>query len=235
MISERLIEGIIQHSIDLAAEISPVFADRTNAGHKLADVLTRQRFHNPLLIAIPSGGVPVALPIGDRFCLPLHLAFAAKVRFASDRRFGIGAVSVSGDVILNQELLEDLPLKDEIVKSGIEQARQIMTERMEELAAFTPPIPNLRGRTVILVEDGIATGYTVLAAAKHIESFQPESIVITSPVTSNAAYRRLHDSGYEQVVLLKPDTQAFLVDNFYFQFPQISMAEVKQMLNHNRT
>lgn len=129
MSSTNIIESLVKHSVGLAAEISPVFANRTDAGFKLADLLKHKNYKNPVLIAIPSGGVPVALPISERLGLPIHLAFAAKVRFSQDRRFGIGAVSSTGELILNQEMFEDLPLDVDVLEQGIEKAKLVIGEK----------------------------------------------------------------------------------------------------------
>lgn len=227
--NRELIESLIKHSVEAAAEISPVFTNRTDAGSKLADVLQERKYINPVLMTIPAGGVPVALSINERLGLPTHLIFAAKIRFSSDRRFGIGAVSVNGDLMLNKDLLEDLSLDTEFLQRDIEEARRIVIKRKDELNPFFPSIPDLNGRTVILTDDGIASGYTVMAAAKSIESLNPDSIVIASPVTSREAYEKIDKCGYEQVVLVRPESTAFLVDNFYKEFLPVSTAQVKDM------
>lgn len=232
MSAERLVEIIVQRSVDLAGEISPVFVDRTEAGIRLASALSEQKYQNSVLFTIPSGGVPVAVSISNSLGLQIHLSFAAKVRFSTDRRFGIGAVSTK-EVILNQELINDLSLDKEVVKQRVKQAKQILREKIEAFSDINHSTPDLSGKTVILAEDGVATGFTVLAAAKRIESLHPKRIVIASPVTSNLAYERIGHHGYEQVVLVKPDSETFLVDKFYHNFPRVTLSEARLALTEN--
>ena len=237
MSSSQIIESLVKNSIEIAAEISPVFNDRRDAGYKLAELLKKKNYKKPVLITIPSGGIPVALPISERLDLPIHLAFAAKVRFSQDRRFGVGAVSSTGEALLNKEMLEDLPLDGDILEEGIKEAKLIIDEKIKELAGVTPSIPDLKGKTAILVEDGIATGYTVLAAIKTLELSRPDSVIIVSPVISDAANRKINNCGLELVFLEKQKGHSFLVDNYYHSFPQISVEDVRGMLvgqNHER-
>lgn len=225
-----LLEQMVRDTVHVASEIEPVFADRGEAGQGLADELSRMNYPNPAVITIPTGGIPIALPVCHRLSVPIRLAFAKKVPFSSDCRFGMGAVSGLGNIILNTELIESLSLQEEYVRGRIENARSIVRYNMEKLMNLAVSLPDLSGRTAILVDDGIATGFTILSAAKDVETCNPTSIIIASPVISASAHQRVRDLGYEQVALLRSDARAFLVDNFYHSFQQLSIDDVRSML-----
>lgn len=224
----------MRYTVDAASEIEPAFADRGEAGQRLADELSRMNYPNPAVVTIPTGGIPVALPIRDRLGVPLRCTFAKKVPFSDDCRFGIGAVSGSGNVLLNTQLIKNISLQEEYVREGIAHARSIVQSNMENLMHFAVSPPDLSGRTAILVDDGIATGFTMLSAAKEVEALKPTSIIIASPVVSASAHQRIHDLGYEQVTLLLSTARAFLVDNFYRSFQQLSIDDVRNMLPTDR-
>lgn len=133
--------------------------------------------------------------------------------------------------MLNEQLLEDLYLQEESVREKIEYARSIVHSYMENLMNLAVSLPDLNGRTAILVDDGVATGFTMLSAAKEVEAFKPTSIIIASPVVSASAHRRIHDFGYEQVALLRSNAPAFLVDNFYRSLQKLSIDDVRDMLS----
>ncbi|MCL5113616.1 MAG: hypothetical protein M1372_00400 [Patescibacteria group bacterium] len=228
MKSEHFIEGLVSESIKLVAETPPLFPDRTQAGKQLAEILAQDTYTDPVIVAIPKGGVPVALPIQDRLKAPLYLFFAAKIPFSSDRRFGIGAMTTVGPY-LNDELIDLFGSDDERIKSGLEYASEVIKRNMAELDQISP-LPDLEGKTAILVDDGISTGYTALAAATSLKSLHAQRIIVASPVANTSSLSRLLSKGFEHVVVHQSDSPGFIVDNFYRAFPDLSPLEVRDML-----
>lgn len=229
MISEHFIEGLINESIKLVAETPPVFSDRTDAGKKLAEVLARETYLNPVIVTIPTGGIPVALPVQERLEAPLYLFFAAKIPFSSDRRFGIGAITTSGPY-LNDELIDLFASDEDRIKSGLEYASEVMKRNMAVLGDHALSLPDLEGKTAILVDDGISTGYTALAAATSLKFLHAQRVIVASPVAHANSLSRLLSEGFEYVVVHKSDSPGFIVDKFYHAFPDLSPAQVRDML-----
>lgn len=229
MKSEHFIEGLVNESIKLVAETSPVFPDRTEAGKQLAEVLAQGTYPDPVIVAIPTGGIPVALPVQERLKAPLYLLFAAKVPFSSDRRFGIGAMTTVGPY-LNDELIDLFDLDEDRIKSGLEYASEVIKRNMAALGDHTLSLPDLEGKTAILVDDGISTGYTALSVATSLKSLHAQRVIIASPVAYTSSLSRLLSKGFEHVVVHQSDSPGFIVDNFYRAFPDLSPAQVRDML-----
>ncbi|GEM_PF-6369849 len=229
MISEHFIEGLIRESMNLVAETPPVFPDRTEAGKQLAEALAQDTYLNPVIVTIPTGGIPVALSVRERLQAPLYLFFAAKVPFSSDRRFGIGAVTTAGHY-LNDELIDFFDLDEDRIKSGLEYASEVIKRNMTELKNYALPLPDLEGKTAILVDDGISTGYTALAVATSLKSLRAQRVIVASPVAHTNSLSRLTSGGFEHVVVHQSASSGFVVDNFYHAFPDLSLAEVRDML-----
>ena len=236
MKSEPWIEGIIANTLELTANTKPLFRNRTDAGEQLAELVLKQDYQNPILMAVPMGGIPVALPLIRRLNQPLYFSFAAKIPFSrdSDYRFGMGAVA-QGVVVLNDELVEVLKLSqpDYSPEQGILRATEKLEKTLGELREYILPMPDLEGKTAIIIDDGLATGYTGLAAVAPIKHLRPRRIVLASPIASNEACKRLEWNGIEYVACYKSEANAVLVDRFYSAFPEVSVSDVVKTISKN--
>jgi putative phosphoribosyl transferase len=169
---------------------APLFIDRTQAGKKLAQVIQRylkQQFTEfginpiPIVYALPRGGLPVADPIADLLGCPLTVVVAKKISHPKNSELAIGAVTASGQVLwTNQTLFRfrpNLRQRQEAMEIAIAKAKSLE-------AQFLPfcPTVNAEGATLILVDDGIATGMTIAVAARALNTLAPAQIVICSPV-----------------------------------------------------
>lgn len=230
MSAERLIEGAVRYSRELAAEIQPVFTDREQAGKQLAAVLSKRQFPNPVLFAIPKGGVPVALPIQRELTSSLHFLLAAKIPVADDERFGFGAVTQQGTFI-NTDLTEMFSMDEQnpLLHRGIQRAKEALVEN-EGLIRNDQFPPNFRGATAIIIDDGISTGYTTEAAASLLVPLEPSRIVIAAPIASRQGFDHLRSLGLETVAVHVSEGPGFLVDSFYQSFPDLSVKEVQAMI-----
>lgn len=226
MKKEGLANIAIKNSLGLVTEIAPIFMDRHDAGVQLADLLIQQRYSNPVLLAIPIGGVFTAVPIRDRLGIPLHLVFASKVSFASDTRFGIGSVT-SRSTVLNQDVIDFFELGGTLIDKQVQEAKDRVERTTNDLKDCVAPIPSLNGKTALLIDDGISTGYTILGVIAVLKEFNPERILVASPVVSKSAGERLAVNGIEYVVVQESSVHGFLVDNFYHNFPTNSVSEVQ--------
>ncbi len=157
-----------------------VFQDREEAGTYLAKVLEEFRGRAAIILAIPSGGVPVGLAIASYLDLPFDLLIIRKIPIPGNPEAGFGALNLEGDMILNEPMVRRLGLTPE----EIEQLAQPVKEELQQrnrLFRENRPWPELKGRIVILVDDGLASGYTMMTAATMVQRHSPALIVAAVP------------------------------------------------------
>jgi predicted phosphoribosyltransferase len=157
-----------------------VFRDRTHAGEVLAGMLEAFRGAAATVLAIPCGGVPVAAEIARRLHLPLDVAVVSKITFPWNTESGYGAVAFDGTVLLNQPLVAAAGLDPATVTRGIAVTRDKVARRVEYLRGQAPA-PELAGRTAILVDDGLASGFTLRTAIEALRGAGPGTIVVAVP------------------------------------------------------
>ncbi|OGY10062.1 MAG: hypothetical protein A2782_04075 [Candidatus Blackburnbacteria bacterium RIFCSPHIGHO2_01_FULL_43_15b] len=158
-----------------------LFQDRREAGRKLAEVLTPYKDKNPIVLALPRGGVPVGYEIAKALNAPLDVLVVRKIGAPRQREFGIGAVAPQGIKVLDKMALQNLGVaKKDVVQIENEARREL--ERQLRLYRGVTKYPALGGKTVILVDDGLATGVTAMAAIKFILRENPRKIIIALPV-----------------------------------------------------
>lgn len=176
-----------------------VFADRRDAGMRLAALLAPEYQDCPdcLVLAIPSGGVPVGIAVAETLHLPLELMLVRKIQIPGNTEAGYGAVTMTGEVFFNEALLARLDLDAETKKRGVQTVREELDERNRVFRDGRPP-PDLNRKTVILVDDGLASGFTMiaaLAAARNGGAGQRIVAVPTAPWRSLAMVSPESDDG----------------------------------------
>ena len=161
-----------------------VFKDRLHAGELLADKLRPLLVDaNVQLLAVPSGGVPVAHAVAQKLKIPLDVAVVRKIQIPWNTEAGFGAVTWDGRVLLNELLVGQLGLSTEAVEQCISRTREIVRQRVQ-IFRSTRRFPDLNGKTVVLVDDGLASGFTMLAAAESVRTKHPRKIVVAVPTGS---------------------------------------------------
>ncbi len=211
-----------------------VFSDRREAGELLAREIY-ERFGrtlvDPVVVAIPRGGVVVAEPIADVLRAPIELVFPRKIGAPFNEEFAVGAVTEDGRILLNP-YAEVIGVTEEYLKrKAAEELKEIERRRRKYLGDL-PRIP-LEGRDVILVDDGIATGLTVKAAILSLRRQNPKRIILAVPVMPRDKVDEFRDLVDELVVLHAPELfQA--VGQFYRDFSQTTDEEVIEILRRNR-
>lgn len=205
------------------------FRDRTEAGQLLAERLRHYEGRNEaIVLALPRGGVPVGFEIATRLGLPLDVFVVRKLGVPGQRELAMGAIASGGIRVLNEDVLRAIPYAAETVAEiTAEEAREV--ERRERDYRQDRPPPELAGRTVILVDDGLATGATMLAAIAALRQKSPAKIVVAVPVCppeTLAETRRVAD---EVVALFAPDWFRG-VGQFYENFEQLSDETVRDLL-----
>ncbi len=202
----------------------PPFRDRRNAGEALAAQLGAFRGTDALVLAIPRGGVAVAHPIAQELGLELDILLVKKLGHPENPEFAVGAVTLH-DVHLDPRF--DLP-PDEVERSVADLRAQIRAR--EQRYRGERPAPRIAGRTVIVVDDGVATGHTLLATLALLRRSHPARIVAALPVLPASFLRTLHSAVDEEVHLLAPvDLQS--VGQYYQDFSAVEDEDVIRLLN----
>lgn len=209
------------------------FIDRTDAGRALAGVLARYRGDTKaVVLALPRGGVPVAYEVASALGLPLDVLVVRKLGVPSQPELAMGAVASGGAVVLNEDVLRYLP-------RGSDAVEQVKARELQELArrekSYRGDLPALqmRGRTGILVDDGLATGATMEAAVRALRSLDAKRIVVAVPVASIEARERIAAVADEVVCLQAPPFFS-AVGQWYERFDQTEDDEVRELLARSR-
>lgn len=208
-----------------------VFKDRWDAGVKLARALEGFVKQGDLVLAIPAGGVPIGIEVSRRHGLELDVAIVRKVLFPWTTEAGFGAVSWNGKVYLNHYAVEVYNLSRRVVEVKVEEARRSVERRLKELRVGRPPL-NLKDRRVVLVDDGLASGFTMLAAAETCRSQGASWLCIATPTASLNAIELLEPSAELVVVLNVRSGLSFAVADAYEEWRDLKDEEVLKLL-HN--
>jgi len=207
-----------------------MFKDRKEAGKLLAKNLKKlQKIVDPVVVALPRGGIPVGLEIAKELNAPLDLLFIKKIPAPLNEEVGIGSVSESGLVFLNKELIEKSFADEEYINQKAKE-KIIEIAKLREKYKYDPVL--LEGKDVILVDDGIATGSSMYLAAQSVARDLPRSITIASPVAPNDenVLNMLKKASHHLEILLKPDV-FISVGKWYEDFHQLNDEEVIELLN----
>ncbi len=207
-----------------------VFRNRTDAGRALARRL-RPYADRPdvLILALPRGGVPVAYEVARTLHAPLDVFLVRKLGVPGQEELAMGAIASGGVRVLNQEVVNALQIPDEIIDSVAETEWREL-ERRERAYRDDRAWPDIRGRTIILIDDGLATGTTMRAAIAALRQQGPARIVVAVPVASATTCEEFHDLA-EDVVCVQTPEPFFAVGAWYDDFTQTSDAEVHSLLD----
>ena len=205
------------------------FRDRSEAGKLLAKQLTAYtNQHNVLVLALPRGGVPVAFEVARALHVPLDVIVVRKLGVPGQEELAMGAIATGGVRILNNDVVKFLGIPDEMIDK-IAANEQPELERRERLYRGDRPAYDVRGRTLILVDDGIATGATMHAAVAALKQQQPAHIIIGVPTAAPSTCDEFAHEVDELVCVLRPEP-FIAVGYWYRQFSQTSDEEVRSLL-----
>jgi predicted phosphoribosyltransferase len=205
------------------------FRDRREAGRLLADKLTDYANRpDVIVLALPRGGVPVAYEAARALQAPLDVFLVRKLGVPGHEELAMGAVATGGVRVLNDEVVTSLRISEKQIDAATSQQREEL-KRRERLYRDGRPAPNVRGRTVILVDDGLATGATMRAAVQALRQQQPARIVVAVPTASPDTCQALRAEADEVVCAITPEP--FLaVGRWYDVFTQTTDDEVRDLL-----
>ncbi|MER3438931.1 MAG: phosphoribosyl transferase [Chloroflexota bacterium] len=204
------------------------YRDRADAGKQLATALATRKNGDLLVLAIPRGGVPVAAEVARSLGAELDIIVARKLGAPFEPELALGAVTADGTLFLNHDVIKDLGITDELLNAIIAREREEARHREEQLRGSRPPA-SVAGRTVILVDDGLATGATMRAAAQSVRKRQPRKLIVAVPVGSRDACEALRQDADDVVCLMTPDP-FWAVGLYYADFSPVSDEEVSTIL-----
>ena len=209
------------HNYNMSSQ--PIFQDRIDAGLALCQHLHHYKNVDGVTLAVPRGGVPVALPVAKILQLPLELILSKKIGHPMHKEFAIGAVSLTGQVIAPNAFASDEYIQQETL-----HIREQLRAMYKKFMGNKQPTP-LKGKVVIIIDDGVATGHTLLSTIDMIKHEDPKKIVIAVPVASRQAAQKLSVEVDEFVCVWIP-SHFRSVGEFYADFAQVSDEEVIEML-----
>lgn len=206
-----------------------MFADRSDAGQRLAVLLERFRGRDAVVVGLPRGGVPVAAEVARELGLPLDVILVRKLGLPGQAELAMGAIGEGGVTVLNQEVLEPAGVTHAQLEAVERSERRELARRAREYRAGRAPVP-FDGRTVIVVDDGIATGSTARAACDVARARGTDRVVLATPVAPEDWTARLAGVADEYVAVATPDP--FIgVGRFYDDFAPTSDEEVTRCLH----
>lgn len=209
-----------------------VFEDRDEAGAYLAKALEQFRGKDAIVLAIPSGGVPVGLAVSSGLKLPFDLLIIRKIPIPGNPEAGFGAISLEGDMLLNESMVRMLGLSEEDIEEQAAPVREELEAR-NRIFRQSRPWPDLKGKIVILADDGLASGYTMMTAARLVRRREPAGIVVAVPTASLNTVEMLSD--YVDMIVC-PNIRSgysFAVADAYRNWYDLSREEVVGLLQRS--
>lgn len=205
------------------------YKDRQDAGRRLAEKLIGYKDKNPVVIALPRGGVVTAFEVAKLLDAPMDVIITRKLAAPFQPELGIGAIAPGDVIILNIEAIKFLGVSREEMEEIIKRETIEMHRRIKLYRCDSPPL-NLEGKTVILVDDGLATGVTAGAAVMAIRKMTPEKIILAVPVSPPDTAAKFREEVDEFVCLAEP-LDFYAVGAYYNDFEQVTDEEVISLLN----
>ncbi|MCI0711138.1 MAG: phosphoribosyltransferase [Chloroflexi bacterium] len=209
------------------------FQDRTEAGQQLVGKLMKFKDRtDAIVLALPRGGVPVAYEVAKALHLPLDVFVVRKLGTPGYEEMAMGAIASGGVRVLNTYVINQLNVTDEAIDRITEKERKEL-QRREVKYRGNRPFPQLEGKIVILIDDGLATGATMAAAVHAVREYDPAYVVVAVPVASPETCAEFADFVDEVVCVLTPPSFRS-VGGWYREFPQTSDEEVQRYLERTR-
>ncbi len=206
-----------------------LLANRTKAGRLLALKLKAYANRSDVIVlALPRGGVPVAFEIAKALNLPLDICLVRKLGVPEHPELAMGAIAMGGVIVINEDIVQWRKISQQTIVEVIDREKEEL-DRRDRVYRGNRPLPQVRDRTVILVDDGIATGSTIRAAVTVLKKEQPQKIIIAVPVAPPSTCQQLKAEVDKVICLLKPE-HLYSISIWYDNFSQTTDAEVRKLL-----
>lgn len=205
------------------------FRDRTEAGELLAEKLTHYANKSDVIVlALPRGGVPVGAQVAKRLGVPLDVFVVRKLGLPGHPELAMGAIASGGVRVFNGDVVNAFRIPDEVINAVTAEEFQELKRREQSYRDDLPP-PEVEGKTVIIVDDGIATGSTMVAAISALQQLNAGRIVVAAPTMARTTYVYLRENSDEVVAVIVPE-EFYGVGQWYEDFSQTSDEEVHRLL-----
>jgi predicted phosphoribosyltransferase len=201
-----------------------VFENRFDAGRQLAERLLRYRDTQVIVLAIPNGGVPIGLQVALAIGAQLDLIIARKLPIPLRPEGGFGAVTADGTVILNQNVLRNFPLSEQQINFEVSKVRNDIQKRSLYYRS-NRPLSVTSGKTAIVVDDGLASGYTMMAAVESIRRWKPKEVIAAVPAASAVAVREVERVADRVITVVTAYVPKFYVSDYYQYWHVLTDAE----------
>jgi len=213
----------------LLRDMVSVFKDRREAGKRLAEYLVGYRDTDGIVLALPSGGVPVATEIASALDLPLDLLIVRKLQIPDNPEAGFGAIGPDGEVLLNEGLMKHLRLTAEEIGMQTEKTQAII-EKRNRIFRKGRAFPSARDKIAIVVDDGLASGYTMLSAVRFLRRMSPQKLVAAVPTGSKKTVEALLPEVDELFCLNVRSGPFFAVAGAYRNWHDLTDEEVLSLI-----
>jgi putative phosphoribosyl transferase len=210
-----------------------IFPNRREAGKKLFPRLSFLEREKGVVFGIAKGGIPLALEIAKGLNFGFEILISRKIPIPWSPEAGFGAIAENGSLVLNHSLLKHLGLTQGQIDYLASKVREEI-ERSVNIYREGRKLPILAGKIAVIVDDGLATGYTVMAAIKFLRKKEPKKIIVASPVSSKSAFERISKEADKLVVMEVSSEPLFAVADYYEDWTDILDEEVKSYLEEAR-
>ncbi len=209
-----------------------IFKDRLEAGELLAKKLRKYKGGDTLILAIPRGGVVVAAEVAKELKAPLDLIIIRKLGAPGNPELAIGATTSYGSLVLDKELISKLKISKQYIEE--EHQKQLLeAKRREKVFRSGRKQSKILGKNVILIDDGLATGSTIIAAITEIKQKSPKKLILAVPVAPKSTMKRIEPE-VDSLISLSTPENFYAIGQFYSSFPQVSDEEVIRFLNEGK-
>lgn len=206
-----------------------MFSDRIEAGKKLAERMQKLKNQkDTLILGLPRGGVVIAAEVAKALHLPLDVTCPRKIGAPHNPEYAIGAITETGQGIFDEEAIVSLGVSQKYLDQEVARQKQIAENRLKLFRKDLPP-RNLKNKTVILIDDGLATGSTMKAAIESVKFEGAKAIVVAIPVAPVSTLQEMEPL-VDQIICLSSPPLFYAIGQFYEEFPQVDDEEVVELL-----